>query len=120
MMHSPIELRLHSSAIRRNKHHQDAFHYLVQELSTVLGTSSGIDSADVDPKQLCQLMKAYGSDREDWVRYAFSDTSRSYTRNLVNKGNGKSNMVSWLYSSLCPLLVLLTSILVVDTGMDAW
>ncbi|MCJ1389528.1 capsule-associated protein CAP1 [Xylographa bjoerkii] len=73
--------------------HTDAFHSLVQDLSAVLGPSSGIDSADVDPKDLQRLMEAYISERKEWMPYALGDPGRSYTRNLVDKGNGKSNLL---------------------------
>lgn len=71
----------------------DAFHQLVQDLSKVLGPSSGIDSADVDPEDLQTLMRDYVSNVSEWKLYALSDFSRSYTRNLVDRGNGKSNLV---------------------------
>ncbi|MCJ1417019.1 capsule-associated protein CAP1 [Xylographa parallela] len=73
--------------------HIDAFHGLVRDLSAVLGPSSGIDSADVDPENLRRLMEAYNSERKEWMSYALRDPSRSYTRNLVDKGNGKSNLL---------------------------
>ena len=73
--------------------HIDAFHGLVRDLSAVLGPSSGINSADVDPENLRRLMEAYHSERKEWMSYALGDPSRSYTRNLVDKGNGKSNLV---------------------------
>ena len=71
----------------------DAFQCLVHELSSVLGPSSGIDSADVDPMDLQNLMEGYTSKKLEWIRYALGDSSRTYTRNLVDKGNGKSNLV---------------------------
>ena len=71
----------------------DAFHRLVDDLSNVLGPSSGLDSADVDPRNLQSLMAAYISNKSEWVRYALGDPSRTYTRNLVDRGNGKSNLV---------------------------
>lgn len=70
----------------------DAFHALVQDLSAVLGPSSGIDSHDVDPKELENIMKKYVSNPLEWQQYAHGDGSRNYTRNLVDKGNGKSNL----------------------------
>lgn len=73
---------------------QDPFHKLVSELSRVLGPSSGLDSEDVVP-ELQQLMEIYTSNEADWAKYAFSDFSRGYTRNLVDEGNGKSNLVSF-------------------------
>ena len=71
----------------------DAFHQLVQDLSNVLGPSSGINSADVDPADLQRLMEQYTSRDLDWTIYAMNDSSKTYTRNLVDKGNGKSNVV---------------------------
>ena len=69
------------------------FDRLIEDLSRTLGPSSGIDSADVDPKVLQDLMANYVSDETEWTKYAFDDQSRGYTRNLVDKGNGKSNLV---------------------------
>ncbi|KAF9636819.1 putative cysteine dioxygenase protein [Lasiodiplodia theobromae] len=71
----------------------DAFHTLVQDLSRVLGPSSGIDSEDVDPAELQALMERYTSSPSEWQKYALGDYSRNYTRNLVDKGNGKSNLL---------------------------
>ncbi len=71
----------------------DPFHALVKSLSDVLGPSSGLDSADVDPNDLVNLMSVYTSNEKEWGRYALADTSRSYTRNLVDEGNGKSNLL---------------------------
>lgn len=74
----------------------DAFHSLVQDLSQVLGPSSGIDSEDVDPRELQALMERYISNPSEWQKYALGDYSRNYTRNLVDKGNGKSNLYAHL------------------------
>lgn len=81
----------------------DAFQKLVQDLSAALGPSSGLDSADVDPQYIISLMDGYISKSSEWTKYAFSDTTRGYTRNLVDEGNGKSNLVShpaWMLFSL--------------------
>lgn len=72
----------------------DEFHKLVKALRDVLGPCSGIDSDDVDPNELQALMRGYTSRASDWEKYAWSDPSRCYTRNLVDQGNGKSNLVS--------------------------
>jgi cysteine dioxygenase len=75
---------------------QDGFHTLVQALSDKLGPSSGIDSDDVDTDELQRLMEAYTSSEPEWGRYYFpaqADPGLPYTRNLVDKGNGKSNLV---------------------------
>ncbi|EZF69750.1 hypothetical protein H105_07876 [Trichophyton soudanense CBS 452.61] len=72
---------------------KDAFHKLVDDLSAVLGPSSGLDSDDVDPMDIQKLMEGYVSNHEEWQRYALADESRAYTRNLVDEGNGKSNLL---------------------------
>lgn len=72
----------------------DTFHQLVQDLSSALGPSSGLDSDDVDPMDIQRLMEGYVSDHDEWEQYALGDASRAYTRNLVDEGNGKSNLVS--------------------------
>ncbi|KAK5257680.1 Cysteine dioxygenase, partial [Exophiala xenobiotica] len=71
----------------------DGFHQLVRALSDVLGVSSGIDSDDVDENDLIHLMEQYSSQESQWCQYAFADPSRNYTRNLVDEGNGKSNLL---------------------------
>ena len=73
----------------------DCFHLLVQNLSATLGPSSGLDSADVNPLHLQRLMEEYTSSPNEWGKYAWFDCTRAYTRNLVDRGNGKSNLVGW-------------------------
>jgi cysteine dioxygenase len=75
---------------------QDNFHSLVQALSDKLGPCSGIDSDDVDERELQQLMQDYTSDESEWSKYFFPSPHMAYTRNLVDKGNGKSNLVQYL------------------------
>lgn len=77
---------------------QDAFHKLVADLSKILGPSSGLNSDDVDVDKLLHLMQTYVSDDRVWEQYAFSDLSRAYTRNLVDEGNGKSNLLILVWS----------------------
>ena len=69
------------------------FDHLVAALKKVLGPSSGLNSDDVNVADLEALMQDYQTDLDDWSKYAFSDASRGYTRNLVDEGNGKSNLV---------------------------
>ena len=71
----------------------DLFQNLIQELRKSLGPSSGIDSHDVSPANLEELMKGYDSNHSEWIKYAFQDYSRNYTRNLVDEGNEKCNLV---------------------------
>ena len=70
------------------------FEGLVQALKEALGPSSGLTSDDVNVDFLTRLMTDYHSRHAEWSQYAFGDASRGYTRNLVDEGNGKSNLVS--------------------------
>jgi len=78
--------------------HSDAFQKLVDDLSMVLGPSSGLTSEGIDVKILETLMKDYVSKDGEWKKYAHADGSRGYTRNLVDKGNGKSNLLILVWS----------------------
>jgi cysteine dioxygenase len=71
----------------------NVFHTLVQAINEKLGPSNGIDSDDVDENELQRLMEAYISDESEWANYFFPSQNLPYTRNLVDKGNGKSNLV---------------------------
>lgn len=71
----------------------DRFQTLVEALSDKLGPCSGINSDDVDEKELQQLMTDYVSDESEWEKYSMAQPGTAYTRNLVDKGNGKSNLV---------------------------
>ncbi|KAK3487621.1 cysteine dioxygenase [Neurospora hispaniola] len=74
------------------------FDKLVQALKDALGPSSGLTSDDVDVEHLTRLMLDYQSDEVEWSRFAFGDASRGYTRNLVDEGNGKSNLLVLVWS----------------------
>jgi cysteine dioxygenase len=88
----------------------DPFHKLVADLSKLLAPSSGINSMDVGIQELQSLMENYVSSRPEWAKYAFQDFSRGYTRNLVDEGNGNSNLVRyyspilWLQEADCNLV----------------
>lgn len=73
--------------------HTDLFDELVVALKDALGPSLGLTSDDVDVNFLTRLMEDYDCGDGAWSRYAFGDASRGYTRNLVDDGNGKSNLV---------------------------
>lgn len=70
----------------------DSFHQLVADLSKILGPS-GLNSSDIEVRELQTLMESYISSESEWITYAFQDLSRGYTRNLVDEGNGKCNLV---------------------------
>lgn len=72
----------------------DQFEELVLSLKEALGPSSGLDSADVDVNTLISLLRVYDAKEKGWVPYAMADPDLAYTRNLVDEGNGKSNLVS--------------------------
>ncbi|KAI9931865.1 hypothetical protein ASPWEDRAFT_37234 [Aspergillus wentii DTO 134E9] len=76
----------------------DAFQKLVLDLSAALGPSSGLDSADVDPNDIQRLMEKYVSNSDEWSQFALGDPSRTYTRNLIDEGNGKSNLLILVWS----------------------
>jgi cysteine dioxygenase len=91
----------------------DKFQQLVEDLSRILGHSSGLTSEDVDVKRLELLMHEYASKESDWEKYAFADMGKGYTRNLVDEGNGKSNLVRYIstlslistpYAQACSIL----------------
>ena len=93
-MTADIIARIHSAFGFEAKDGGNQFDQLVQSLKTALGPSSGLDSADVDVEYLTALMREYLSSDADWSRYALGNASKGYTRNLVDDGNGKSNLVS--------------------------
>lgn len=69
------------------------FDQLVSDLSSTLGPDSGHTTDGTNINRLTELMAEYLSQEGDWQRYAYVDSSRSYTRNLVDKSNGKYNLV---------------------------
>lgn len=84
----------HAAINTRLQDRLDQFEDLVIALKEALGPSSGLDSKDVDVDFLMSIMQVYDAEEEGWVPYAMADPSRGYTRNLVDEGNGKSNLVS--------------------------
>lgn len=83
-----------SKAHRSHPEESDRFEKLVNDLRDALGPSSGLTSHDVDVAYLTKLMEEYDVGHDKWKKYAMGDASRGYTRNLVDEGNGKSNLVS--------------------------
>ncbi|XXG98116.1 hypothetical protein Hte_004436 [Hypoxylon texense] len=68
------------------------FHQLVTDIKEILGTE-GLTSEDVDVEALTLIMERYTSNKEDWSTYAMADPDMAYTRNLVDEGNGKANLL---------------------------
>ena len=71
----------------------DAFHGLVHNLNHFLASSRGSSFLDIDPKHIIAAMAEYTSQRNDWEKYAHKNGARCFTRNLVDPGNGKHNLV---------------------------
>lgn len=69
----------------------NAFEELVTALTAHL--SSQPDPTTIDPTALEALMAAYTSREVEWSRYAHGDAGRNYTRNLVSRSNGRSNVL---------------------------
>ena len=74
------------------------FDELVEALRQKLGPCSGIDSEDVDENELQSLMEEYISNESEWAKYKFEKPNLPYTRNLVDKGNGKCNLVCRIWT----------------------
>lgn len=55
-------------------------------------------SDDVDVNYLKWLMEEYKADECGWQKFAMGDNTRGYTRNLVDEGNGKSNLLVLVWS----------------------
>jgi len=68
-------------------------------LKDTLG-SSGLISDDFDLEKLTTLLQEYESNEPEWGHYALADQSNRYTRNLVDEGNGKSNLVMFPLSEV--------------------
>lgn len=71
----------------------DVFLGLVNSISSILGPTYGLDSKDIDVRELYSLMEEYVSKESEWSQFAFKDKSRGYTRNLVSEGNESYNLV---------------------------
>jgi cysteine dioxygenase len=96
-----------SSFVRRATIDTNQFDDLVLALKDALGPSSGLTSDDVDVDHLTRLMRDYDSSPREWSRFAMGDESRAYTRNLVDEGNGKSNLVGPSKTIEKPIVCLL-------------
>lgn len=71
----------------------DPFHQLIKNLNLFLAQSPGSDFTDIDPGPLVKLMNDYHSEYNDWSKYAYRNRNQCFTRNLVDRGNGKHNAV---------------------------
>ena len=63
-----------------------AWHELCSEIRRLFS------SGEVDVDEVQKVMNAYTSDTRDWDQYVNFDQHR-YTRNLVDEGNGRYNLI---------------------------
>ena len=52
----------------------------------------GLDGDSIDPERIRLIIESYTSQECEWKKYAHFD-DRKYTRNLVDDGNGKFNLM---------------------------
>ncbi|KKY28229.1 putative cysteine dioxygenase [Diplodia seriata] len=76
-------------------HELDAFHTLVQDLSRVLGPSSGIDSEDVDPAELQALMERLILVWNPGKGSPIHDHANAHCVMKVLKGTLKETLFAW-------------------------
>ena len=74
---------------------------VVRELSVVLEPSTGTSLTEVDPDAIRDIMARYSSNPSEWQKYAFSDYSTGYTRNLVSNDGGKGSLVFLSFFTWC-------------------
>ena len=72
----------------------NGFSQLVLDLKSALDRSPGANFSDIDPSPILTLMEDYRSEKTHWLKYAHGNKDRCFTRNLVDRGNGKWNLVS--------------------------
>jgi cysteine dioxygenase len=71
----------------------DAFQDLVTDLTELLRPYSGRDASEIDHEVLARRMQNYRTQRRDWNRFAMVDQRCNYTRNLIDRGHGWSNLL---------------------------
>ncbi|KAF2668390.1 cysteine dioxygenase type I [Microthyrium microscopicum] len=76
------------------------FQQLVDKLSRMLGPD-GIDSENIDPSQLLDLMEDYESQSVEWAPCisTWQEEGAPYVRNLVDGGNGKYNLLLLIWKA---------------------
>lgn len=69
------------------------FDTLRRKIRSCLGQDAGIDTSEAHLDELMSSMKSYISVDDQWERWALQDSSRAYTRNLVDECNGNANLL---------------------------
>lgn len=86
---------------------QARFQQLIYNIQAKLGPNNGIVSSNSVRLKLESLLQGYRSEEEAWQRFAFKDPSQTFTRNLVDRGNGNYNLVRLLTVSETRAVVLM-------------
>ncbi|KAJ1556515.1 Cysteine dioxygenase, partial [Nowakowskiella sp. JEL0078] len=53
----------------------------------------GLESEHIDVSRIQAIMESYTSKPSEWIQYAQYDSTKPYTRNLVDDGNGHFNLM---------------------------
>lgn len=69
------------------------FQDLRRKIRDCLGSDAGLNTSDAHLEELINAMQCYESVDDEWQQFALGDTSRAYTRNLVDECNGNANLL---------------------------
>ncbi|KAL2053893.1 hypothetical protein ABVK25_005822 [Lepraria finkii] len=76
----------------------DAFRQLVQGLSCYLASSPSSAFKDINHRLIIKAMENYTSQSSEWDKYAHKNEKQCFTRNLVDPGNGRHNLLILVWS----------------------
>ena len=71
----------------------NGFDTLVRDLKMMLDNSEKTQFCDINPVPLIARLSSYSSERREWSKYAYGNKELCFTRNLVDSGNSKYNVV---------------------------
>ncbi|KAL9603273.1 MAG: hypothetical protein Q9219_001295 [cf. Caloplaca sp. 3 TL-2023] len=74
------------------------FQRLIRDIQIELGPKNGIVSSNLLRLRLESLLESYRSEEAAWKDFALGDIRQSFTRNLVDKGNGNYNLLVVVWS----------------------
>ncbi|KAL8656642.1 MAG: hypothetical protein Q9226_002598 [Calogaya cf. arnoldii] len=69
------------------------FRQLINDIRFQLGSDNSLISSDNHRRLLQRRFETYKSEEPGWEEYAFPDFTQTFTRNLVDRGNGKYNLL---------------------------
>ncbi|CDK26987.1 unnamed protein product [Kuraishia capsulata CBS 1993] len=72
---------------------QISFDSLLAEFESRLGVEDVLTPQTIDHTKMIALMESYTSEESDWEKYAYHDSSRSYTRNGVENFGHNANLL---------------------------